>query len=114
MEAIVPFFFAFAAVFGIGMAIAHFRGKTTPQAIGVAHGVFALGGIAALLYILLDAEAGVGNGWLILGLFGLAALGGAYLFARKQKGKEWPGLVILAHGGTALAALILLVLWLER
>src|SRR6056297_523817 len=75
MEAIVPFVFAFAAVFGIGMAVAHFRGKTTPQAIGVLHGVFALSGIAILLFILLDAEASVGNGWLILGLFGLAALG---------------------------------------
>jgi hypothetical protein len=104
--------FALGAAVGLAMAVAHFRGKTSPQAIGYLHGAFTVSGALLLLAVLLEAEREVGNGWLVLGLFVLAALGGGYLHYRKHQGKPWPDAVILAHGGTALVALTLRVFWL--
>jgi hypothetical protein len=111
MPIIPPIVLALGALVGLAMAIAHFRGKTSPQAIGYLHGAFTVGGVLLFLAVLLDGETEVGNGWLILGLFVLASLGGGYLHYRKHHDKPWPAAVILAHGGLALTALVLLFLW---
>ncbi len=116
MTAVLPFVFALGALVGIAMAVTHFRGKESPVGWGWLHGAFVLSGIVMLVVLLLGAgEEGrgePGTGWLILGLFVLAALAGGFLYVRQQQGKPWPGLVILAHGATALTAVVLLTLWL--
>lgn len=122
MSAVLPFVFACGAAIGLFMAVVHFRGKKSPAAIGWLHGVFTLGGIAILTWFVLtmpdpppdDTTSALhpSTGWLLLGLFGLAALGGAFLYRKQQRDEPWPAFVILAHGGTALVALTLLIVWL--
>lgn len=104
-------FFAllFAAAIGLTMAVRHARGQTSGKALGLAHGVFAVSGILFLAIGLAQIEAG--PGWWMLVSFLVVAAGGAYLFSRQAKGEPWPGLVIVAHGGLALATLVVLGLW---
>lgn len=105
-------FFAFlgAAALGLTMAVRHARGQDSGKALGIVHGLFALSGIVLLAVGLASVQAGVG--WWILVSFLVAAAGGAYLFTRQAKGEPWPGLVIVAHGGLALATLAVLAVWL--
>lgn len=103
--------FTLGALVGLTMAVAHFRGKVSPVGWGWLHGAFVLGGLV-MLFLLLTGMEDPGNGWLVFGLFVLAALGGAFLFYRQQRGEPWPNLVIVAHGSIALLAIVLLYLWL--
>lgn len=104
------FAFVFAAALGLTMAVFHARGVESGKAMGVAHGLFALSGIALLAVGLYQLGASVG--WWILASFVVVALGGAYLFSRQVQGKPWPGLVIAVHGGLALLTIVALGFWL--
>lgn len=124
----LPFVFVAAALIGLAMALNHFRGKTSPAAMGWLHGVFVIAAMILFLSMLLggnaDRAADVGAGaaetvardiqagWGIFGLFGIAALGGLYMFFRQKRDEPWPALVILAHGGVAVGAIVLLLGWL--
>ena len=112
MAAVSLFAFIFAALIGLTMAWMHFKGKKSGMALGLAHGVFALSGIALLATGLVMREASVA--WWILGSFGLVAAGGAYLFSRQVRDEPWPGLVIIAHGGLALVTIVVLAVWLGK
>ncbi|WP_420455093.1 hypothetical protein [Rubrivirga sp.] len=110
MYVISIFAFATAAVLGLTMAVLHFRGQKSGKAMGLAHGFFALSGIVLLAVGLATVEAG--PGWWILVSFLVVAAGGAYLFSRQLQDEPWPGWVIVAHGGLALATILVLGLWL--
>lgn len=110
MSFVSLFALAFGAAIGLTMAVLHFRGVKSGMALGIAHGVFTLGGIA-LLVIGLGDIAGSTGWWIALGL-GVVALGGAYLFYRQTQDEPWPGFVIVAHGGLALVMIAALGVWL--
>lgn len=106
------FAFVWGALIGLFMAVWHFMGKTSGRALGIAHGAFTLSGIVLLLVGLLTIEAS--HGWWILIAFLVTAAGGAYLFSRQVRDEPWPGFVIIAHGGLAIASIILLGLFLAN
>ena len=110
MYAIALFAFLFAAALGLTMAVLHAKGKKSGMALGIAHGLFALSGIALLAVGLAKVDAGAG--WWLVVSFVVVALGGAYLFSRQIRDKPWPGLVIVAHGGLAVLTIIALGVWL--
>ena len=110
MSSIALFSFIWGAMIGLFMAVWHFMGKKSGKAVGLAHGVFTLSGIAFLATGLAMSEAGVG--WWILVSFLVTAAGGAYLFSRQVRDEPWPALVIIAHGGLAIASIVVLGLWL--
>lgn len=110
MIVVALFTFLAGAAIGLTMAVAHFRGKESGMAIGIAHGLLTVSGIVLLARGLALVDATVG--WWLLAAFLLTATGGAYLFYRQAKGEPWPGFVIVAHGGLALLSILLLGVWL--
>ncbi|MEM0962826.1 MAG: hypothetical protein AAGK21_09865 [Bacteroidota bacterium] len=104
------FAFIMAAVIGLVMAVLHFRGIASGKALGIAHGLFALSGIALLAVGLWQVNAG--TGWWVLAGFAAAAAGGAYLFSRQIREKAWPGAAVVAHGGLAALMIVALGIWL--
>ncbi len=110
MAAVSLFAFVLAALLGLTMAWLHFQGKKSGMAMGIAHGLAALSGVALLATGLAMEEAG--PGWWIVASFAVVAAGGAYLFSRQIRDEPWPALVIVAHGGLALATIAALWLWL--
>ncbi|MDT0632305.1 hypothetical protein RQM47_06635 [Rubrivirga sp. S365] len=104
------FAFIWGAMIGLFMAVWHFMGKTSGKALGIAHGLFTVSGVVLLLVGLLTHEAN--TGWWLLVAFLVTAAGGAYLFSRQIRGEPWPGFVIIAHGGLAIASIVLLGLFL--
>ena len=106
-------FFAFllAAAVGGFMAYLHAKGITSPWAASVVHGFFVVSGFLFLIVGLGKGEAAA-LGWWLLGGFGVVALGGAYLLSRHVRGEPWPNAVLLLHGGAAVAALVVLAVWL--
>ncbi|HYL02246.1 MAG TPA: hypothetical protein VEU54_02405 [Steroidobacteraceae bacterium] len=66
--------FAVAAVIGLTMALAAFRGSFPPVASAVLHGAFAATGLV-LLIVLVAGGAAAGARWALV-LFLIAALGG--------------------------------------
>lgn len=109
MSAISLFAFVTAALIGLTMAVLHFRGIKSGKALGLAHGTIALSGIAMLAVGMWMREASAA--WWIVGSFGVVALGGIYLFSRQVRDEPWPALVIIAHGGLAIATIVALGLW---
>ena len=108
---LVAFFaFLFAAAIGLTMAVRHARGLDSGRPLGIAHGLFAVSGLVLLAVGLASVQAELG--WWILVSFLVAAAGGSYLFVRQAKGEPWPGFVIAAHGGLAIATVVVLGLWL--
>ncbi|PAP76409.1 hypothetical protein [Rubrivirga marina] len=112
MYLIAFFAFIFAALIGLTMAVRHSRGLESGRPLGIAHGLFAISGIVLLAVGLASVQAGAG--WWLLVSFLVVASGGAYLFVRQAKGEPWPGAVIVAHGGLALATIVLLGVWLAN
>ena len=75
--------FALAAVFGLTMAVLHFKGQTPPKNMhALLHGVFAASGLVVLLAAVLRTGAEGARG-IALGLFLVAALGG--WFAEREE-----------------------------
>ena len=110
MAAVSLFAFVLAALLGLTMAWMHFQGKKSGMAIGIAHGLAALSGVALLATGLVMREAG--PAWWILASFGVVAAGGAYLFSRQVRDEPWPAAVIVAHGGLALITIVALAVWI--
>ncbi len=106
------FSFVTAAIMGLTMAVLHFRGVKSGRALGLAHGLFGLSGIALLAVGLASVNAGAG--WWIVVSFLVVAAGGAYLFSRQLKDEPWPAAVIVAHGGLAIATIVVLGVWLAN
>ena len=95
--------FAVAAVAGLAMAVAHFRGQTPPKlALALLHGLFAASGLVVLLLGLIRIGAG-GTPAYALGLFLVAALGGftrSATPARPSAQRSWSGTRARAIAGS--------------
>src|SRR5262245_10415350 len=101
--------FAVAAVAGLTMAIAHFRGQTPPKpAIALLHGLFAASGLVVLLLGLIRLGAG-GVPAYALGLFLIAALGGFTLLSFHLRGRPLPNGLVVGHALLAVAGFVTLV-----
>jgi hypothetical protein len=113
MAAVAFIAFLCAASVGLFMAWNHKQGRTSPAWWGAIHGVFVLVGFLALIgEVFVTPEEGRFAGWHLLVLFLLTASGGAYLLSRQLKDEPWPGLVLVAHGGAALASIVALGIWM--
>lgn len=101
--------FALAAVFGLTMAVLHFKGRTPPRpALAVFHGLFAASGLVVLLLAVMKAGMG-GSSGIALGLFVLAALGGFTLLSFHLRGRALPNGLVIGHGLLAVVAFVILL-----
>ncbi|MEL6616669.1 MAG: hypothetical protein AAFQ43_13085 [Bacteroidota bacterium] len=111
MAAVAFFAFLFAAAIGSLVAWNHFAGRTSPKSCGVIHGIPIVIGIAALIGAVFFTSGGMTGWWLVVA-FGLVAAGGSYLISRQVRGETWPGVVVIAHGGFAVASIVALGIWM--
>jgi len=102
--------FAIAAVGGVVMAIMRLSGRELPpMGLAVVHGLFAAGGLVALIVALMTYGFTLVSIVALIGFVG-AALGGFYLFGLHMKRRALPIPAVLIHGGFAvLSFLVLLV-----
>ncbi len=99
--------FAVAAVLGLIAALPALKGKTPPLVVALLHGAAGASGLVALALSALGPTAS-GSSRVSLLLFVGAALGGFVLIARHFKKKPLPGGLVLAHGGIAVLAFLVL------
>ncbi len=101
--------FALAALGGAYMAMLRFRGaERPPMAIALVHGGAAAAGLIALIL----AVAGVpapGLGKVALGVFVVAALGGAVLFGNHLQKRALPKNIVVIHALVAVTGFVLLL-----
>lgn len=101
-----------AATGGLIMAVRAFKGQGAPMLMAVLHFVFAgagAGTLAAFIFTQAPAEAGLFKAALIT--YGLAALGGLYLFSFRFRDAGMPPKAVIAiHGAVAAVGTVLLVL----
>jgi len=107
--------FALAALGGLTMAGLRLTGTPRPPTwLALGHGAIAATGLAVLIYTAATQEVAT-LGLVALGLFVLAALGGATIFiAFHLKGKPLPIPLVLGHGAIAATALVVLLLAIFR
>jgi hypothetical protein len=104
--------FAIAAVGGATLATLHFRGRNPlPMPLAVLHGTLAATALVLLLFAALTQPGFGGLGMAALVIFVIAALGGFYLFSFHLRGQALPSPVVLIHGGAAVLAFVLLLLY---
>jgi hypothetical protein len=105
----------FAAIGGVIMATIRLRGRPQPPTwLAIAHGALALFGVGLLAgwYFAYGLPP---LGRAALGIFVLAALGGATLFGGFHlRGRPLPVALVLGHGLLALTGLALLMVALAR
>ncbi len=101
--------FALAAVLGLAVAVALLRKKETSKPVALAHGAVGAGGLVLLLLHALSHPQRMLT--IAIGLFVVAALGGAVLFANDLRRKPGPAFLIVVHAVVAVVAfgLVLLV-----
>jgi hypothetical protein len=101
--------FAVAAVVGLTMAIAAFRGKFPPVPSAILHGVFAATALVLLLIAVLMKGAGGAALW-ALGCFLIAAVGGFVLaFGFHARKKPLPPGFVAGHALIAVVGFLLLL-----
>jgi predicted membrane protein len=112
MFKIAAVLFAIAALGGLTLAVMHFRahGKTPPPtSLAMLHGLLAVIAVICLIFGIAATPNGFSAGFAsmavtALGLFVLAALGGAYMFLGKHlRGEPLPTPVVIIHGLAAVA-----------
>jgi hypothetical protein len=102
--------FAVAALGGVTLATLHFRGRMPlPIPLALLHGLLAATGLVLLIAAALMQPGFGGLALAALVLFVIAALGGFYLFSFHLRGRALPSPVVLAHGGAAVVAFLLLL-----
>jgi hypothetical protein len=103
--------FGLAALGGATLAVTRISGKPWPPLwMALGHGAVAVAGLITLLY-LAAVQPRPALAQYALGVFVLAALGGATLFTGFHlRGKPLPIPLVLAHGAIAIAGFILLIL----
>lgn len=101
--------FAVAALVGLAMAFAVFRGAAVPS-IGqaVVHGLAAATALVLLLVVVMSAGAEGGLG-LALGLFVLAAIGGFVLLSFHLRDRPLPKALVGGHALIAVVAFLVLL-----
>ena len=100
-----------AALGGLTMAIIRLRGTPRPPTwLAVAHGAVAATGLVMLAFATLSSGAPL-LAQVALGIFVLAALGGATMFLGFHlREKALPIPLVIGHGLTAITAYVLLLL----
>ncbi len=100
--------FAFAAIFGIVIAMAIYQKKpSTPKGIVAAHGIFAATALVLLIFYWLDNPNNSVRTSIIL--FVVAALGGAVLLVNDLRKKPGPFGLVVVHALVAVSAFLLLL-----
>lgn len=89
MNAVPVVLFALAASLGLWMAARHFRGKPSPPAWGILHGLFAVAGMIILAAIIPQFHHQAWE-WIALGLYIGAAIGGVFLSSVRSAGSPGP------------------------
>ena len=121
MFKIAAVLFAIAALGGLTLAVLHFRaqGKThPPTSLAMLHGLLAVIAVICLIFGIAATPNGFSAGFAsmavtALGLFVLAALGGANMFLGKHlRGEALPTPVVVIHGLAAVAGFVLLLIYL--
>lgn len=101
--------FAIAAVGGVVMALMRFSGRETPpMGLAVIHGLFAAGGLVALIAGLVIYGYTIATVIALIGFVG-AALGGFYLFSLHLRRTALPIPSVLLHGGFAVISFVILL-----
>ena len=101
--------FAVAAVIGLTMAVAHFRGQTPPKlAVALLHGLFAASGLVVLLLGVMEVGMS-GKPAIALGLFLVAALGGFTLLSFHLRGRALPNGLVAGHAVIAVLGFLTLL-----
>lgn len=101
--------FAIGALFGLTMAIMHFRGVSPPRVwLAAVHSVFVAGGLMVLFVAVWPDFRG--RAALALGVFVLAALGGFTLaLGFHLRRMRLPSALVLGHGTLAVIAFLILL-----
>jgi hypothetical protein len=101
--------FAIGALFGVTMAVMHFRGMSPPRVwLAAVHSVFVAAGLIVLFVGVWPAFSG--RPALALGIFALAALGGFTMaLGFHLRGKRLPSGLVLGHGALAVIAFLILL-----
>lgn len=111
MAVLATILFALVVVVGAVMAIQRLRGtERPPTGIAVAHG--GVGAAALVLYVIALATTSdpPTAGWWAVGLFVVAALGGAGLFLGYHlRGQPLSVPLVLIHGGVGIIAFVVLL-----
>lgn len=111
MEAVAAVLFLIAAGIGATMAAQRLQGVERPSTgVAVAHGGFAA--VALVLYIIavMGAASAPTAAWWAIGLFVVAALGGATLFLGFHlRGRALPIPMVFVHGGVAVVGFLVLL-----
>ena len=98
-----------AALFGLYMAVGHFKGRSPPPAgAAVLHGLFAVAGVVLLLLGVMEIGWGTVHSWALI-LFVVAALGGLYLVSHHMRRVALPSPVVVIHAMVAVVAFLMLV-----
>ena len=101
--------FALAAVVGLTMALAAFKGQFPPVASAVIHGVLAASGLVLLLIAVL-AHGATGPARWALGFLLVAALGGFTLaFGFHARRRNLPVNFVIGHATLAVIGFLLLL-----
>jgi hypothetical protein len=101
--------FAVAAVIGLTMALAAFKGQFPPVPSAVFHAIFAATGLVLLLIAVVAHGAGGLARW-ALGFFLVAALGGFTLaFGYHARRRNLPGNFVVGHAALAVIGFLLLL-----
>lgn len=101
--------FALAAVFGLWMAVMHFRCQTPPRPVlATFHGLFAASALLVLLLAVIRSHT-TGAPVIALGLLVLAALGGFGLLTFHLKHRALPSSLVVGHGLFAVTGFIVLL-----
>lgn len=101
--------FAIAAILGVLVALPIFQKKETNKNIAYAHGAAAAAGLVLLILVAVETPANYPQASLIL--FVIAALGGFVLFYNDLKKKAGPIYLVAIHALAAVAAFVLLLVF---
>jgi len=109
MLTIAAVLFAIAAFAGLAMVLIRAYRKLPPILMVFAHGVFAAGGLLALLLALGNGPGFSGIGGISFLIFLIAAVMGFYLLSQHATRDNLPLSLMLVHGGAALTGLLCLL-----
>lgn len=111
MEWLAAVLFAIAATVGVVMAGQRWRGVERPATgVALAHGGLAATALVLYIIAVATATAAPAAGWWAIGLFVVAALGGAVLFLGYHlRGRALPVPLVFVHGGVAVIAFVVLL-----
>lgn len=111
MAPLAAVLFAIAAGIGVTMAVQRLRGVEIPAtSVALTHGGFAAVALALYIIAVVTASSPPAAGWWAIGIFVVAALGGAALFlAYHLRGRALPVRLVFTHGGVAVVGFLVLL-----